>query len=144
MDVSSSFIAHPQSPELVHPSQGAFDDPSVRAQAAAMRLPTPGQHRLDMPRTQRLPMRRRVIGPIAIHCRWPPLGSAAPTPHRRNRVQKRDPLRYIVPMGSGHRRRQRQPRRIGQQVMFAAEFTPVSRIGAGFFFRRRPPVPTHY
>jgi hypothetical protein len=55
MNVSPLFVAHPQSPELVQPSEGPFDHPAPSPQPAAMLGVALRKKRDDVSVTQTLP-----------------------------------------------------------------------------------------
>ena len=99
-----------------------------------------GQHGGDPQCSQLLPMGRRIIAVVPLH----PVRSTsrAPTlpPHRRDGLQQRQQLSDIVPMCSGHQRRQWTPLGIREDMMCTAALPAIGGIGAGFFPHRRPPA----
>ncbi len=138
-----SFVAHPQSAELVQPCQGSLDNPPVHAQPTAMPDAPFGDHRPDVARTQRFPMLPGIISPVRIQ----PLRSAARTatfaPHRRYRIHQWQQLSHVMTVGSTQYCCQRSPIGVGDHVMLAPRLTAVRRIGACFSPRLRLPGPTH-
>ncbi len=74
MNVGSPLIANAQPAELVQPCQGSFYHPAIDAQAT----PVPGkalcQNRLDPQRSQRPPVRFRVISSVSLNLVWSPRG----------------------------------------------------------------------
>ena len=135
MEITSSLPADSKPTELVQPCQRSFHHPPIDAQAAAVGLPSPSQHRADAPLTQGAPMGLRIIGPIPLHPIRPTTRAADPTGHRGYAIHQRQQLRHIMPMGPRHPRRQRHPLGIGDYMVFATEFAAVRRIGTGV----RPP-----
>ncbi len=135
MEITSSLPADSKPTELVQPCQRSFHHPPIDAQAAAVGLPSPSQHRADAPLTQGAPMGLRIIGPIPLHPIRPTTRAADPTGHRGYAIHQRQQLRHIMPMGPRHPRRQRHPLGIGDYMVFATGFAAVRRIGTGV----RPP-----
>ena len=123
----------------MQPRQRPFDHPPVDTQAAAVGLPPPCQQRTEAPLSQGAPMRLRIIGPVALHLIGATTRSADSTGHRRNAIHQRQKLGHIMPMRPRHAGGQRDPLRIGDYMMLAARFAPISRIGTGVY---RPPHAT--
>ena len=63
----------------------------IDAQAAAMRLTPPSQHRADAPLLQGAPMRLRIIGSVALHLIGATTRAADPTGHGRNAIHQLPP-----------------------------------------------------
>ena len=138
MDVSATFVAHPQPAELVQPSQSSLDYPAVHPQPAAVGGAPSGQRRRDVALSQRLAMLPRVIGPVGVQPLGPATGATAAAPHRRHGVHQRQQLGYVVAIGAGQEGRQRGAVGVSERVMLASRLAAVRGIGAGFF--PRPPT----
>jgi hypothetical protein len=65
VNVRSLFVAHPQSPELIQPSEGPFDHPAPSPQSAAMLRVALCKKRYDASFTQTLTDGLRVIATVA-------------------------------------------------------------------------------
>ncbi len=136
MDIITPLPADSKTTKRMQPRQRPFNHPPVDAQTAAMGLPTPGQHRAEAPLPQGPPMRRPIIGPVALHSIRAMARAAHPTGHRGNAVYQWQQVPHIMPMRPGHTHRQRYPLGIGDYRMFAARLAPIGWIGTGL----RPPL----
>lgn len=67
MDTGPPFIADVEPAKPMEPRQRAFDDPARAPEPAAVRGMPARELRLDPARVQIVPMRLRVVGPIALH-----------------------------------------------------------------------------
>ena len=136
MDIRSSFIANPQTAELVKPTVRAFDHPAKHAQTTAVFLVAFGEHRSNATPPQSLAMGFGIVRSIALNAlRSSPLSAFAAD--FGNRVHQRDQLRYIVRIGPGQRGRQGDAVGIGEHVMLRARFAAIRGIRA----RLRPQKP---
>ena len=96
MNVGSPLIADAQPAELMQPSQGPLNHPTVDSQAAAVLGEAPGQDRLDPQRAQCLSVGFRVISSVSLNpvrsptraappgpepVEWPPPGAATGSRH---------------------------------------------------------------
>jgi len=133
VDVVSAFAAHAEATHLVQPTEGSFHDPAMNAQAAAVGRVSAGQDRFNAALPQLSAMRFRVVGPIALDARRATTRSPAFAAHGRNRIHEGQELRHVVSIGSRQRGRKRNAGRVGDQVMFAAGFAAICRIGSRFF-----------
>ena len=64
MNVGAAFKADAQASILMQPGQGAFDDPSIDAQAAAVGFAALGQSRANPPLFECRAMAPRIISPV--------------------------------------------------------------------------------
>ena len=73
MDVVPPLVANPKATILMQPAQGPLHHPAEYTQTTAVLRPALGQHRLDPEFAQALPVRFRVVTPVALH----PIGPTA-------------------------------------------------------------------
>jgi hypothetical protein len=128
MNISAPFVTNAQTPELMQPTERAFDHPAGFAQAAAMRPARARQSPGDAQGAQPTMMRTAAIRPIPLH----DLGSLARTTgfaaQRRNRQHQGLQLAAVMHVGGGDLRAQWNALGIGAKMMFAARFAAVRRV----------------
>ena len=137
VDTGSTFVAHAQPSETVQPGEGALDDPARLAESAAMRCTAFGQLRADAAATQSVPMRLRVVGPIALNQLRLSHRGAGFAAHGRHRVHERQQLGNVVAVGARQRRDERNPARVGENMMLRPGFAAIGRVRSSFFPPRR-------
>ncbi len=101
MDVVAAFVADAQAPVLVQPSDRAFHDPTLLAEAGAVRALRPGDLRLDAPPAQLAAPVARVVSAVAVQLARPTARTAAAAAQRRDRVDEREQLRDVVAVAAG-------------------------------------------
>ena len=138
MNVCTPLIAYPQPAPLRQPRQGPFPHPAIGAQATSVGCPACGQHRGDPPRSQLLPMGRRIIAPVPLDPVRPAAGAPTLAPHGRDGLQPGQQLGAIVPMCPGHQRCPWNPLGVRAYMMLTAALPTIGRSGAPCF----PPPPT--
>src|SRR5262245_1908042 len=115
------------------PCQGAFDDPAGPAETAAMRPPAFGQLAGDPAAFELVAMRLRIVPAVALH----EAGFAQRPPHaaaqRWNRVHQGQQLRYVVPVRRREARNERNPVRVGENMMFRPGLAAIGRVRSSFF-----------
>src|SRR4051794_32706759 len=75
MDVVPPLVSDPEATVLMQPAQRPLHHPAEDAQAAPVLRPPLGQQRLDPELTEALPVRLRIVSPVALH----PIGTTAGT-----------------------------------------------------------------
>ena len=119
MYVAPPFKSHSQPAKLMQPTQRAFDDPSMYAQATAMGSAPLCQHWRDVEASQLLAKWLRVISPVSLQfmrpSSWPPPFAL----HRRYRLHQGKGLGDIVSIGSSHYSGKRDPLSISDHMVFA-------------------------
>lgn len=133
MDVVAAFVADAESAELVQPADGAFHDPAMLAQAAAMRSVALRQNRLDATFSQAATMRLGVVRAVALHALRLAARASWFAAHWGNRFHQRFELRDIVRVGAGQRGGERNAVGVGDQMMLAASFAAIRGVSARFF-----------
>ena len=119
MDVRPLVIADAKAAELIQPRKGPLDDPAPPAQPASVRGAAHREPRLDMPRSQPTPNRRRVVAAIPEHTVWPLSRSTAGAAQRGNRIHQREGFLRVVPIRSSeaHRKRHARPSQIRWRLL---------------------------
>jgi hypothetical protein len=125
MNVATTFVAHAQSAVAVQPRMSAFHNPASFTQPAAVGRAASGQDGTDAAFSQFAPMRIGVIGPVALHRQRPPDRPAPSSLHRRDAIDQRQKLRYIMAIGRGNRRRKRDAMGVSRDVVFRAAFPAI-------------------
>ena len=129
MDISTAFVANTEAAKLVQPHIGPLDDPAEDTQSASVVGAALCDDRFDSTLSQRLGMRRGMIGPVTLDTLWTLAGSSALTRNRRDGVHQGKQLRHIVAIRAGDRRGQRNAVRSGEDVMLRPVFPAVRRVG---------------
>ena len=133
MNARSPFVSHVESAETMEPSQRALDDPSRAPEATAMGLAPFRELAGNTAPLKFVTMRLRVIPAIPLdECRLPqrPTRTAA---ERRNRVDQREQLGHVVPVRRREARDDRNPVRVGKNMMFRPGLTAIGRVRSSFF-----------
>jgi hypothetical protein len=115
------------------PRQGAFNDPPRATETAAMGLPAPRELGGNAAPLQCATMWLRVITPIALHEGGLAQGPNGPAAQRRKR--QRQQLRQVVPVRRREARDDRNPVRVGKNMMFRPGLTVIGRVRSSFFPR---------
>lgn len=133
MDTRSPLVADIQPPKSMKPRHGAFDDPAGPAQPTAMVGAPFGQLGLNAALLECVAMRLRVVRPVTLdQFRFPdgPPGTAA---QQRHGVHQREQLGDVVLIGGRQDRDERNPLRVGENVMFRPGLAAIGRVRSSFF-----------
>jgi len=133
MDAGPTFVAHGEPAKAMQPREGPLDDPSGLAEATAVGRAALGQLRGDTPRQQLVPMRLRVIAAVALDEPRPADGTTGTTADGRHGVDQREQLGDVVPIGGRQRRDERNPVRVGENMMLRPGFAAIGRVRSSFF-----------
>jgi hypothetical protein len=133
MHAGSTLVADIQPAKAVEPRHRAFDDPACAPQATAVVRPPSGQVRLNAAPLEFIAMRLRVVRPVPLDQLWFSDGAAGPSAQRRHGVDQREQLRDVVLVGAGQRRDERNPLRVGENVMFRPGLAAIGRVRSSFF-----------
>jgi hypothetical protein len=144
MDVRPPLVADAEAPELVQPGQCSLHHPPMDAQATAMSSEALRQDWFNPQGAQHLPMGFRAIGSVSLNSVWPTAWPASLATHRRNGCHQGQQLGHIMTVGSGQNGGQGDSLGVGNDVVLAAGFAPVSGIGSRFSPHPQPPGWTHY
>ena len=133
MNTGPTLVADIETTEPMQPRQRPFDDPAGAAQPAAVGRAAFGELALNAPARERVAMRLRIVRAVALNqSRRADWASRAPA-QRRNGVDQREQLGDVVAVGAGQRRDERNPVRVGENVMFGAGLAAIGRVRSSFF-----------
>ena len=133
MDTCATLIAHGQSTKPVQPGEGALDDPARAPETAAMVGAALGELGANAPAVERLAMRLRVVAAVALDQAG--LRTGRPGRPRRggNGVDEGEQLGDVVAIGGRQRRDERNPVRVGENMMLRPGFAAIGRVRSSFF-----------
>ena len=131
MNIRTTLVPNPQTPILVQPTERAFHHPPIHPQTTALFGPAPGQHRSGSQPAEDPAVTLRVISPVPVQAcgtaaRWPRLAADG-----RDGGDQGEQLPNVVLVGRRHLRRQGNAVGISYEMVLAARFAPIRRIGAG-------------
>jgi hypothetical protein len=117
----------------MQPRDRALDDPARPAQTAAMRSAAFGELRGDPAREELIPMRLRIVPAVALDQLRLANRSTGTALQRRHRIDKREQLGHVVPIRGGQPRDERNPVRVGENMMFRPGLAAIGRVRSSFF-----------
>ena len=133
MHTSPTFVAHVETAKSVKPGQRALNDPARAAQPAPVRRPALGELAVDPASMQRIAMRLRIVAAVTLdQAGFAPRATGA-SAQRRNGVDQRQQLGNVVPVGAGEQRRQRDPARLGENMVLRPRLTAIGWVRSSFF-----------
>ncbi len=130
MDLGRFILANSQPPEVVQPRQRPLHVPAIRSQPAPMRRPPSRDVRTDAAPAQLPAMRVRVVASVAIQAGRPATWAPRLAAHRWNRIHQRDHRIYVGDVGGRRVRHERNPARIGDDLVLAPPLAAVDRARA--------------
>jgi hypothetical protein len=133
MHTRPTFVAQIESTKSVQPGERAFDDPAGAAQPAAVRPPAFRELTGDPAPRQCVAMRLRVIPAVALHEAWLPQRPAGTAAQGWNAVDQWQQLGHVVPVRRREARDDRNPVRVGKNMMFRPGLTAIGRVRSSFF-----------
>ena len=133
MNLRSTLIADRQTAKAVQPRHGARDDPAGAAQPAAVGAPALGELRRDPALGELVAVRLGIVGTVAWTARGLPDRPTRASAQRRHGVDQGQQLRDVMPVGGGQRRDERNPLRVGENMMFRPGFAAIGRVRSSFF-----------
>ena len=95
VNLRAPLIADAKTTELAEPRDGAFHDPSINAEAAAVVGTALGEDGRDLSVAKRLSVGFGVVGPISLHRIGPLARAAALSANRRNGIDQGNQLRDV-------------------------------------------------
>ena len=133
MDIIAAIITDAQPPHLVQQGKGLLHDIAIDSQPAAVFSVASRQGLADALSRQRGAMRIAVIPAVAQDFLGFAQGPSHLAPQARDRLDKREQLGHVVPVGRGKDRRQRRSTGINDQVVLGTLFGPIGGVGTRFF-----------
>ncbi len=138
MNVGPPLVADAQPAELMQPSQGSLNHPTIDPEAAAVLGEALGQDRLDSQRAQCFSVRLRMISSVSLNLVRSPARPPSPASNWWNGLHQGQQLGHIMTISSRQDGSQGDSLGVGNQVVFAPRLAPVSGIGPGFSPHRPP------
>jgi hypothetical protein len=133
VNTGTAFVSHGQSPKAMQPGQGAFDDPPRPAEAAAVRPAALGELRRDATRQELIAVRLRVVASVPLY-QVRAAERATRTPAQRGHgVDERQQLGDVVSIRRRQPRDERNPVRVGENMMFRPGLAAIGRVRSSFF-----------
>ncbi len=133
MQRRTSLVAHGESSEAMQPGQGALDDPTCPTETAAVTTIATRQNGPDAPTTQFGAVTLRVVAAVALHRVGSAPGRARLSADRGHPVDEVEQLRQVVVIGGGQRRDERNPVRVGENMMLRPGLAAIGRVRSSFF-----------
>lgn len=133
MHTCPTLVTHGQPAKPVQPGEGALDDPPRAPETTAMAGTAFGELGANAPAMERLAMRLRVIAAVALDQAWLAERPAGTAPQGREGVDQREQLRDVVAIGGRQRRDERNPVRVGENMMLRPGFAAIGRVRSSFF-----------
>jgi hypothetical protein len=117
----------------MQPGQGALNDPPGSAEAAAMGAAAFGELRGDASAPELIAMRLRVVAAVALDESGFVDGPTGAPAERRHRIDQRQQLRHVVSVCGRQERDERNPVRVGENMMFRPGLAAIGRVRSSFF-----------
>jgi hypothetical protein len=133
MDTGPTFVADSEPAKAMQPREGPLDHPSGLAEAAAVGCAALGQLRSNTPRQQLITMWLRIIAAVSLDEPRPTHGAPDASGDRRHGIDQREQLSDVVPIGGRQRRDERNPVRVGENMMLRPGFAAIGRVRSSFF-----------
>jgi len=128
-----TLVAHGQATKPVQPGEGALDDPPRAPETTAMVGAALGELGANAPAVERVAMRLRVVAAVALDQPWLAHWPAGTAPQGREGVDQREQFSDVVAIGGRQRRDERNPVRVGENMMLRPGFAAIGRVRSSFF-----------
>ena len=133
MNAWTPFVPQIESTKSMEPGQRAFDDPARASQSAAVRTAAFRQLAGDPTSLEFVAMRLRVVPAVALHESWLPQRPTRAAAQHRNAIDEWQQLGHVVPVRRREARDDRNPVRVGKNMMFRPGLTAIGRVRSSFF-----------
>ena len=130
MNVAAPFVAHPQSPELVQPTDGAFHDPADRPQSLCTSRAPLGDHGLNAPLPQGQSMSHRIISLVRPQTLWSAARTTRFAGYRGNGVNEGNQLGDVSGIGTRDRLGHRRALSVDEDVMLRSALAAIRGVRA--------------
>jgi len=117
----------------MQPRDRAFNDPPRATEATAVRRAAFRELRGNAARQELMSMRLRVVAAVALDEARLPQGRTRATAQWRNRIHQRQQLGHVVPVRRREARDNRNPVRVGKNMMFRPGLAAIGRVRSSFF-----------
>ena len=129
MGLVAAVGADEQSPPVVEPGEGAFDDPAFAAEAGAVLGLTPRDHRFDSSLPDEAAVLVVVVAAVGDDAVRAMSGSTGAAADVRHAVEQREQLRDVVAVAAGERPGQRDAAAVYEEMLLATAPASVDRAG---------------
>jgi hypothetical protein len=133
MNARTPFVPQIESTKSMESSERALDDPARASQSAAVRTAAFRQLAGDPASREFVAMRLRVVPAVALHEAWLPQGPTRAAAQERNAVNEGQQLGHVVSVCRREARDDRNPVRVGKNMMFRPGLTAIGRVRSSFF-----------
>lgn len=133
MNTRTALVADREPAESVQPCERSFDDPARPPQSAPVPAVAVGQHGGNTPTAQFGTMPLRIVSAVALDGVGLAARRTGPTANGRHRVDEVEQLGDIGAIGGGQCRDERNPLRVGENMMFRPGLAAIGRVRSSFF-----------
>jgi hypothetical protein len=133
MDTRTTFVTQIESTKSMQPGERAFDDPAGAAQSAAMGPAAFRELTGDPAPRQFVAMRLRIVSAVALHEAGLPQRPTRAAAQGWNAIDEWQQLGHVVPVRRREPRDDRNPVRVGKNMMFRPGLTAIGRVRSSFF-----------
>ena len=133
MNARATFVPDVEAPKPMQPGQGAFHDPAGAPETAAMRAPTFRQLAGDPAARELITVRLGIVAPIPLDEARLAHRATRAAAQRRNGIHQRQQLGYVVPVRRREPRHNRNPVRVGENMMFRPGLAAIGWVRSSFF-----------
>jgi len=133
MNAGSTLIADRQSPKAVQPRQGALDDPAGATQVAAVRAPALRELRRHAALGELVTVRLGIVAAVPLDQAGLAYRPARTSAQHGHGVDQGQQLGDVVSVRRGQRRDERNPVRVGENMMLRPGLAAIGRVRSRFF-----------
>ena len=134
MNTRTPFVAHGKTTKPVQPGERALDDPARPAEAAAVPAAIAiGNDGRNAASPQLTAMPFRIVPAVALQSTRAAPRRARPAADGRDPVDEIEQLRNVVAIGGRQRRDERNPVRVGENMMLRPGLAAIGRVRSRFF-----------
>jgi len=130
MNVAAPFVTHPQTPQLVQPTDGALHNPADRPQSLCTPRAPLGDHGIDSSFPQGQSMRHRIIGLVRPQTLWTTARATRFAGHWGNRVYQGNQLGDVSGIGAGDRLGHRRALSVDEDVVLRSALAAIRGVRA--------------
>lgn len=129
----STFVAHVETPKAVQPGERAFNDPACATEAAAVRCPALGELAADAAVAEAVAVGLRIVAAVPLDEIGFPRGAAWSAAEGWDGVDQREQLRHVMAIGGRQDRDERNPLRVGENVVLTPCLAAIGGVRSSFF-----------
>ena len=133
MYVSAALIANAQTPELVQPRDGTFNNPASHTQSTTVFSVASGDQCVDTAIGEGVTMRLRIVGTIGLYEVGVATRPSTLARDGRDCMKQRHQLGDVVTVGFGEDDTQRNALRVAEEVVLRTRLTAIGWVRSSFF-----------